>query len=128
MKWPDLLISMYAAVYVLVAIGGVRMDLREGAPRSIIGLDVVVAVFALFGYAAYHSGYRAELLTGVWKLVAPLLVLAEAASVVRDLRSLKPEHDLSDRENWWVHTLGAWLAILFLVPIHWFNLNLAYGW
>lgn len=27
-----------------------------------------------------------------------------------------------------VHTIGEWLAILFLVPIHWFNLRPAYGW
>lgn len=128
MAWQDLLVSVYAALYILVTIGGVTMDLRESASRSVIGLEVTVSVLAFVGYAACHFGYRGELLTDAWRVVAPLLVLAEAGSVVRDLKSLKSEPDFSDRENVGVHTVGAWLAILFLVPIHWFNLSLAYGW
>lgn len=128
MTWSDLLVSVYAALYVLVTIGGVRMDLREGAPTFVVGLDVTVTALALFGYGAYHSGYRGELLTEAWKVVAPLLVLAEVASLVRDLKSLNPEPDFSSNENVWVHTVGAWFAICFVAPIYWFNLRLAYGW
>ena len=128
MTWGDLLVTGYAAVYVVVTIGGVRMDLGEKTPGSIVALEITVAVLALLGYGAFHVGYRGEVLSDVWKIVAPALVVTEAALVVRDLRGLRPIPDFSTSENVWVQTLGAWLVILVLVPAYWFNLRLAYGW
>lgn len=127
MTWIEILVAGYAALYVLLTIGGVRMDLQEREPAFVIGLEIAVAVLALLGYGVYHVGYRDEVLTDMWKVMAPLLVLTEGGLLVRDLRDLRPETDLSPEEIVWLHTIGVWLAVLLLVPVHWFNLKLAYG-
>ena len=128
MTWGDLLVAGYATVYVVVVIGGLRIDLGEKTPGLIVALEITVAILALVGYGAFHLGYRGERLSDVWKIVAPALVVTEAALAVRDLRGLRPIPDFSTSESVWVPTVGAWLGILVPVPAYWFNLRLAYGW
>ncbi len=125
MTWSSILIPGYAVLYATVAIGGIKTDLQDEEPTIVIGLEAITAVLTLVGYGAYHVGYRGGLLPDVWKFVAPGLVLVEIALFVRDIRGLEAKPDFTPTENVWLHTIGAWLAFLFLVPALWFNVMLA---
>jgi hypothetical protein len=56
----------------------------------------------------------------------PPVLVVEVWLAARDLRGLNPDPELSDVENVWIHSIGAWLAVLFSLPVVWFNVRLAF--
>ncbi len=121
------LIPAYLVAFLFVTVGSVRESLKDEEPWWIIVAEIVLALSALIGYVAYHLDYRDPGLLTLWSGVAPIVLVGYLYLIVRDLRGIEPQPDFSDSENVWVNTIGAFLGVLFMAPILWSNVLLAFS-
>ena len=123
----SVLVPAYLVLFCWVETEGIRHGIQEKEPPAVLGLEIAMALVAGTGFVLYHLGYRPEGVIQAWRFVGPALVLGYGYLFVRDVRALEPESDLSDTENVWIHTVGAWFAIVVICPALWFNLALGFG-
>jgi hypothetical protein len=119
----------YLGVYAAISL----LDLREGVKRghSLLRLLVESAIFALAaaGFVLLMVGFETPLLRNLWKVVAPVLVLASVGVSFIEVREVEqaPDPDFSPRENYWMVFVGSTLAVLLAVPVLLANLVYAFG-
>ncbi len=117
----------YAVAFLYFSVGSIRQGLKDELPQWSVGLEVALTPLALFGFLAYHLGYRSPALVAPWQVVAPAVLIGYAYIFVRDLRRFLRRPEVSEDKDVWAASVSVWLAMLFIVPALWANLGLAFG-
>jgi hypothetical protein len=89
----------YLALFGMLAAAGLWEDVRDRRPAWFLGCAIISNLTVIYLFVAYwHSSLRPP-----WGLVAPLAFVAsmcwELFQAVEDIRALRSDPELSDREQ-----------------------------
>jgi hypothetical protein len=95
------LVTIYAAIFSVTAVQGIREDLRFGAPLWKAALSTIAKALGVAGMLLSGSDYVADDLRSGWRWVVGLILLEIWTSVL--------------------------LGLVAAAPYYWLNIALAFG-
>lgn len=125
------LVTIYAAIFSVTAVQGIREDLRFGAPLWKAALSTIAKALGVAGMLLSGSDYLADDLRSGWRWVVGLILLEALVelrfSYVQRFQRVLPDGESGDaqlRSLIWTSVL---LGLVAAAPYYWLNIALAFG-
>jgi hypothetical protein len=118
-----ILFWFYFASFVILSAAGVYDSATSPRGRRLVTIEIAAVLAAAAGMLCFWFQPSWPSVRHLWKPVLALIIVAEGATAVEDLRESRRDPEYGAFAAW----AGILLALAFIVPSVWMNWRFAFG-